>query len=115
MGLPSNRDVVRTSNWFGSQPNSALFSDVESDEESVAEADERVEEVGSVDDVFAADSDDELDVDDDESDDELEELVSVGAANATAGVFATAAPTPSATLKPRADNVRASTGIALRG
>ena len=23
VGLPSNRDVVRTSNWFGSQPNSA--------------------------------------------------------------------------------------------
>ncbi len=64
-------------------------SDVESDEEPVAEADELVEEVGSVDDVFAADSDDELDVDDDESDDELEELVSVGSANATAGVFAT--------------------------
>ena len=59
--------------------------DVEPDEEPAAEADESVDDVGSVDDVLAADSDDELEVDDDEPDDELEELVSVGSANATAG------------------------------
>jgi hypothetical protein len=71
--------------------------DVEPDEEAAAEADESVDDVGSVDDVLAGDSDDGLDVDDDEADDEREELVSVGSANATAGVLATAAPMPSAT------------------
>ena len=71
--------------------------DVEPEEEPAAEADEFVDDVGPVDDVLAADSDDELEADDDESDDELEELESVGSANATPGVFATAAPTPSAT------------------
>ena len=70
---------------------------VEPDEEPAAEADEVVDDVGSVDAVLAADSDDELEVDDDEPDDELEELVSVGSANATAGVFVTAAPKPSVT------------------
>ena len=63
--------------------------DVESDEESAAGADESVDDVGSV--------DDGLEVEDDEPDDEPEELVSVGSANATAGVLATAAPMPSAT------------------
>jgi hypothetical protein len=88
---------------------------VEPDEEPAAEADEVVEEVGSVDDVLAADSDDERDVDD-EPDDELEELVSVDSANATAGVFATAAPTPSANARTPARTMYcASTGIALRG
>jgi len=71
--------------------------DVEPDEGSAAEADEFVDDVGPVDDVLAAESDDELAVDDDESDDELVELESVGSANATAGVFAKAAPMPSAT------------------
>ena len=88
---------------------------VEPDEEPAAEADEVVEEVGSVDDVLAADSDDERDVDD-EPDDELEELVSVGSANATAGVFVTAAPKPSATANAPARTMYcAFTGIALRG
>ena len=97
--------------------------DVEPDEEPAAEADEFVDDVGSVDDVLAADSDDELEADDDEpddesdeSDDELEELVSVGSANATPGVFATAAPTPSATANTPARTMYcAFTGIALRG
>ena len=71
--------------------------DVEPEEEPAAEADEFVDDVGPVDDVLAAESDDELEADDDESDDELEELESVGSANATPGVFATAAPMPSAT------------------
>jgi hypothetical protein len=66
--------------------------DVEPDEEP----DESADDVGPVDDALAADSDDELDADDDESDDELEELESVGSANAIPGVFATATPTPSA-------------------
>jgi len=70
--------------------------DVEPDEETAAEADD-VDDVGPVDDVPAPDSDDELVADDDESYDELVELVSVGSANATPGVFATAAPTPRAT------------------
>ena len=95
--------------------------DVEPDEEPAAEADEFVDDVGSVADVLAADSDDELEADDDEpddeeSDDELEELVSVGSANATAGVFATAAPTPSANANTPARTMYcAFTGIALRG
>ena len=96
--------------------------DVESDEESAAGADESVDDVGSVDDVLAADSDAELEADDEESDDELEEsddeleeLVSVGSANAT-GVFATAAPTPSANANAPARTMYcAFTGIALRG
>jgi hypothetical protein len=62
--------------------------------------------------VLAADSDEELDVDDDE----LEELVSVGSANATPGVVAAAAPTPSANARTPARTMYcASTGIALRG
>ncbi len=90
--------------------------DVEPDEESAAEADESVDDVGSVDDVLAADSDDGLEADDDEPDDEPEELVSVGSANATAGVLATAAPTPSATANTPARTMYcAFTGIALRG
>ena len=90
--------------------------DVESDEESAAGADEFVDDVGSVDDVLAADSGDGLEADDDEPDDEREELVSVGAANATAGVFATAAPTPSAKANAPARTMYcAFTGIALRG
>ena len=90
--------------------------DVEPDEEAAAEADESVDDVGSVDDVLAADSDDELDVDDDEPDDEREELVSVGAANATPGVVATAPPTPSANASaPARIMYCAFTGIALRG
>ena len=57
-----------------------------------------------------------MDVDDDESDDELEELASVGAANATAGVFPTADPMPSANARTPARTMYcASTGIALRG
>lgn len=80
-------------------------SSVVPEEEPAAEADEFVADVGpvddglpaDVDDGLPADSDDELEVDDDESDDELEELESVGSANATAGVLATAAPMPSAT------------------
>jgi hypothetical protein len=91
-------------------------SDVELDEEPVAEVDEVVEEVGSVDAVPAADSDDELDVDDDEPDAELDELVSVGSAIATAGVFATAAPMPSANARtPARTMCCASTGIAFWG
>ena len=66
-------------------------------------------------------SDDELDepddeLEEDEPDDELEELVSFGSANATAGVFATAAPTPSANANAPARTMYcAFTGIALRG
>jgi len=90
--------------------------DVEPDEEAAAEADESVDEVGSVDDVLAADSDDGLEADDDESDDEREELVSVGSANATPGVVATAPPTPSANANTPARTMYcAFTGIALRG
>ena len=86
--------------------------DVEPDEEAAAEADESVDDVGSVDDVLAADSDDELEADDDEPG----ELVSVGSANATAGVLATAAPTPSANANtPARIMYCAFTGIALRG
>ena len=70
--------------------------DVESDEESAAGADESVDDVGSIDDVLAGDSGDGLEAEDDEPDDEPEELVSVGSANATPGVVATAPPTPSA-------------------
>jgi hypothetical protein len=85
--------------------------DVEPDEEPAAEADEVVNEVGSVDDVLAADSDDELEVDDDE----LDELVSVGSANATPGVVATAPPMPSATANAPARTMYcAVTDIALR-
>ena len=89
--------------------------DVESDEEPAAGA--FVDDVGSVDDVLAADSGDGLEVDDDEPDDEREELVlSVGSANATAGVFATAAPTPSTNARTPARTMScAFTGIALRG
>ena len=101
--------------WASSTELCAI-PDVEPDEESAAGADESVDDVGSVDDVLAADSDDELDVDDDEPDDERGELVSVGSANATAGVFATAAPTPSATANaPARIMYCAFTGIALRG
>ena len=100
-----------------------LMPDVEPDEEPAAGADEFVDEGGSVDDVLAADSDAELEADDDEpddeleeADDELEELVSVGSANATAGVFATAAPTPSANANAPARTMYcAFTGIALSG
>ena len=82
--------------------------DVERDEEPAAEA---------VEDVLAADSDDELEPDDDEpDDDELEELELVGSANATPGVFATAAPTPSATANAPARTMYcAFTGPARRG
>jgi hypothetical protein len=76
-------------------PELCTVPEVEPDE-AAAEADESVDDVGSVDDLLAADSDDGLDVDDDEPDDEREELVSVGSANATPGVVATAPPTPSA-------------------
>ena len=90
-------------------------SDVEPDEEPAAEADDVVDEVASVDEAFAADSDDELDVED-ESDDAPEELVSSGAANATAGVLATAAPTPSmSATTPARTMCCTSTGKALRG
>ena len=86
--------------------------DVEPDEEAAAEADESVDDVGSVDDVLAADSDEELEADDDEPG----ELVSVGSANATPGVVATAPPTPSANANtPARIMYCAFTGIALRG
>ena len=86
--------------------------DVEPDEEAAAEADESVDDVGSVDDVLAADSDEELEADDDEPG----ELVSVGSANATPGVVATAPPTPSANANTPARTMYcAFTGIALRG
>jgi hypothetical protein len=90
--------------------------DVEPDEETAAEADESVDDVGSVADVLAADSDDELEADDDESDDEREELVSVGSANATPGVLATAAPAPSANANTPARTMYcAVTGTAFSG
>ena len=60
----------------------------------MAAADELVADVGSLGDGLAAVSDDEIEGDDDESDDELEELESVGSANVAPGVLATAAPTP---------------------
>ena len=73
------------------------------DEESDDEPDDELDE-----------PDDELEKD--EPDDELEELVSFGSANATAGVFATAAPTPSANATaPARIMYCAFTGIALRG
>jgi hypothetical protein len=75
----------------------SALSGAEPDEESAAEADVFVDDAGSVVDVLAADSADELVSDGDESDDELEELESVGSAYATPGVFATAAPAPTAT------------------
>ena len=82
-----------------------------------AGADEAVDDVGSVDDVLAADSDElEADDPDDDPDDEREELVSIDSANAIAGVFATAAPTPSANANAPARTIYcAFTGIALRG
>jgi hypothetical protein len=90
--------------------------DVESDEDPAAEADDSVDELADVDDVLAADSDDELEVDDDEPDVELEELVSVGSANATAGVLATAAPTPSSNARTPARTMDCgSTGITAGG
>jgi hypothetical protein len=94
-------------------------SDVEPDEESSEETDGVVDDVASVDEAFAADPDDELDADDesdDESDDDPAELVSSGAANATAGVFATAAPRPSANARtPARMMCCASAGKAVRG
>ena len=85
-------------------------SGVEPDDESDVEADDPFAEVDSVDDV-RADSDDELDVDD-----ELGELVSVGSADATAGVFVTTAPTPSANARtPARTRYCASIGMALNG
>lgn len=63
---------------------SCTIPDVEPDEKSAAEADEFIDGVGPV---LAADSDDELAVDDDESDDEIVEPESVGSANATPGVL----------------------------
>jgi hypothetical protein len=76
---------------------------VESGEEPAAEGDVFVADFGPVDDGLAADSDDELEADE-ESDDELDELVveleeleSVGSANASPGVFAMTVPMPSAT------------------
>jgi hypothetical protein len=80
--------------------------DVKSDEETAAESDD-ADDIGPADDVLASDSDDELAADDDESGDELEELESGGSANATLGVFATAAPAPRATTHTHtnADNV----------
>ena len=71
--------------------------DAEPEDEPAAEADELVDGVEPVDDVLAAESDDEPEADDDELDDELDEPESDGSANATPGVLATAAPTPSAT------------------
>ena len=87
------------------------FSDC--DEEPGFEVDESFDDVEPVDDGLSADSDDELEADDDElegpddelegpddelegPDDELEAQESVVSANATPGVFATAAPTPNA-------------------
>ena len=67
--------------------------DAEPEDEPAAEADELVDGVEPVDDVLAAESDDEPEADDDE----LDEPESDGSANATPGVLATAAPTPSAT------------------
>jgi hypothetical protein len=71
---------------------SCTIPDDEPDEEPAADADESVDDVGPVDDGLAADSDDEP-----EAEGEPDELESVESANASAGVFATAAPTPSAT------------------
>jgi hypothetical protein len=98
-------------------PELGAFSDTEPGEEPVDEADEVVEEVGSVDGVLAADSAEELDVvDDDEPRDELEELASVGSANAIPGVVATAPPTPSANARtPARTMCCTSIGTALRG
>ena len=71
--------------------------DAEPEDEPAAEADELVDGVEAVDDVLAAESDDEPEADDDEPDDELDEPESDGSANAIPGVLATAAPAPSAT------------------
>jgi hypothetical protein len=66
--------------------------------EELVDSDDAVEAENPVDDEPEGESDDELDADEEESDDELEELdVESGSANATPGVLATAAPTPSAT------------------
>jgi len=104
-------DLVRLS------PELGAFSDIEPGGEPVDEADEVVEEVGSVDAVPAADSAEESDVvDDDEPRDGLEELASVGSANAIPGVVATAPPTPSANARtPARTMCCTSIGTALRG
>ncbi len=78
-------------------------ADVEPEEEPAAEADEFVGDFRPVDDGLAADSDDVLDG-----------LESVGSANATPGVFAKAAPMPSATANtPTRTTYCAFTGIPL--
>ena len=97
--------------------------DDEPAEEPAADADEPVDEAGPVDAVPATDSELELELeaDDDDGDaeepaDEPEEPESAGSANATPGVFATAAPTPSATANtPARTTHRTCTGTPLTG
>ena len=82
-------------------PELCTTPDDEPAEAPAADADEPVDEAGPVDAVPATDS--ELEADDDgdaeEPADEPEDPASAGSANATPGVFATTAPTPSATAK----------------
>ena len=61
-GSAAKRHSVRRSNWFVTEL--CTIPDVEPDEEPAAESDEFVADVGSVDDVLAADSDDELEAGD---------------------------------------------------
>ena len=92
-------------------PSTELCPTVEPEEEPADEADEFVAG-GLMTDLRTHDEPESSD--DDESDDELDELESVGSANATPGVFATAAPMPSATANtPTRTTYCAFTGIPL--
>ena len=99
-----------------SDNESGVGADVDSDDVVDAVDSEAVVDAVDSEAVPVADSDEEPDDVDDEPDDDLEEPVSVGSANAIAGVLAMAAPTPSAKAKTLArTRCCASAGIALRG
>jgi hypothetical protein len=87
-----------------------LLFTVPDEEEPDVDVDDFVDESESDDGVLAADSDDEL-----EADRELAAVVSVGSADATPGVLATAAPTPSMTaITPALTRCCAFAGTAFR-
>ena len=77
-----------------SDNESGVGADVDSDDVVDAVDSEAVVDAVDSEAVPVADSDEEPDDVDDEPDDDLEEPVSVGSANAIAGVLAMAAPTP---------------------
>src|SRR6185312_9697721 len=94
VGLPSKRDVVRRSNWFGSQPNSAPppTSNLTTTQPM------RPAKLLMKPDLLMTYLPRILMTNWTSTTNQTtnhEELVSSGAANATAGVFATTAPTPS--------------------